>query len=161
MRLLEQDSRWTLVYAGSQVLHGNCLDVIHFPERGIVAVSVDTVHEPGSYKTFRANEISTALQFFQINQATPSLSPDDVLDVSLDHIPADKVLATAKPAVEVESKGKTWEKIFTPLGELIYGLENLRKRRGRAAEEEDEDGEAEEMPEIDDSSMAPGPEEGS
>ena len=38
-------------------------------------------------------------------------------------------------------KGKRGERIYSSVGEILYGLENLRKRRGNAAAEEDAEGE--------------------
>jgi len=144
-------------------LDSNVLDVLHLREQNVVVVSVDTVHFPGSYNNYRSEPVpaTNAFQFFGVkygeilSHALPiqgvclKLSSD--VELAIEPTSRDP-LAEPRNGKDTQASAK-YEKTYSPLGEVIYGLENLRKRRGKAAEEEDDaadeaDGELEGAPDI-------------
>lgn len=137
-------------------LDSNVLDVVHLREQNVAVVSLDTAHSPGSYKDYRGEPVpaTKAFEFFGIgcgevmSNALPvegvNLEPGSDAALSLEPISTES-LSDKRQQNETEARAK-YEKTYSVLGELVYGLENLRKRRGKAAEDEDDaadDGEGE------------------
>lgn len=146
----------------------NVLDIVHLRKENVVIVSVDTAHAPGSYKDYRAEPVAAtkAFRFFGIrhgevlSNALPiqgvCLEPSSDVALAMEGEPTDS-LSDKRPSNETEGRAK-YEKTYSFLGELIYGLENLRKRRGQAAEEDydaaaEGEGELVGAPDIDKVSM--------
>jgi len=149
-------------------LDSNVLEALFLPKHNVVVVTVDTAHPPGSYKGYRAEPMQSKndLKFFGLRYGEimcekllpldgVCLEPSSDVTLEIEPIPIDS-LSDKHPTNESEARAK-YEKAYSTLGELIYGLENLRKRRGKAAEEEDDaadegDGELDGAPDIDKSS---------
>jgi len=161
-----QVSNFGLRHLQTLKFDGNVLDVLHLRQQNLVIVSVDTAHSPGSYKDYLPQPAgaSEAFKFFGIrhgevmSNTLPTqgvcLEPSSDVTLTLEPVPTDS-LADKRHSNETESRAK-YEKTYSGLGELIYGLENLRKRRGKVAEEEDDaadgdgmEGELEGVPDID------------
>ncbi|KAK5102374.1 tRNA (guanine-N(7)-)-methyltransferase non-catalytic subunit trm82 [Exophiala xenobiotica] len=126
----------------------NILGVVHLRKQNVVVVSVDTAHSPGSYNHYRAEPLpaTEAFRFFGIRRGEVMsttlpiegvcLEPSSDATFAPESMPTDS-LSTNRKVNETEARAK-YEKTYSVLGELIYGLENLRKRRGKAAEDEDD-----------------------
>ena len=134
-------------------LSGNALDVAVIPEARTILVSLDTVHSPQSTKIAKeesqpqipafaafkvtqvsgtdSNDIGQILQWQEqtvavdaINTLAEQVAPRPEVDVS-------KWDREEKPATsEAKPKSGSWMKqqIYSPLGEFLYGFENLRKK---------------------------------
>lgn len=159
-------SNFELVHTQTFKLDGNVLDVIHCKGQDILAVSIDTTHKSGSYKEYRiaSEQDMPGIQFLNMKRAdiivnestiqglylerSDSISPWDIEKLPPSSSPED----TSK--TENDAKLKTYERSYSTIGEFIYSLENLRKRRGKAAEEDEDeeaqgdDGELEGAPEA-------------
>jgi len=143
-----QISNFGLRHLQTLKLDSNILDVVHLRKQNVVVVSVDTAHSPGSYNHYRAEPlpITEAFRFFGIRRGEVMsntlpiegvcLEPSSDATLAPESMPTDS-LSTNRKVNETEARAK-YEKTYSVLGELIYGLENLRKRRGKAAEDEDD-----------------------
>lgn len=143
------------------------LDVGVGPSLWEIIVSVDTVHTPGSMKAIRPEEVPNT-QFFETFELFSNLSQDpDQEVVSEDATPemdlrwesSSLAMFLNQAAAEVEkgqlpSETSSKDKgAFSVAGEILYGLENLRKKRGQAAmeaEQEEAGDEAEVIPDTGD-----------
>lgn len=151
-------------FAPAQIipLDGNVLDVAVAEAGKLMFVSIDTIHQPCSMKTWRPEPIGQreAIASFALQDGAhgdPTNETSAVLEegrvVALwtrSSLPAiDKALAgeLINADVEAEEGGKQHKsnKDYSKLGEFLYGLENLRKHR-----EHDGQGdlEADEEPEL-------------
>lgn len=136
------------------------LDVTQMDDSRIL-VSLDTVHKPVSLKTFQGDGSTTipALQIFEHGKKIKDSAngnseyPYDWTELTLSAIAqSNEFLAEVEnPKAESKVKGRGYETIYSSLGEFLYGLENLRKKRGGTAEEEEE--EADEATEVADAAM--------
>jgi hypothetical protein len=141
---------------------GNVLDVAVGPALWEIVVSIDTVHKPGSVKILRPEEVPQTEFFETFELSTTSSSVNG--HASIDHRPEDDlrweqsslaILLNTNAAkadrgcLPSESAAKV-KGNFSPAGDILYGLENLRKKRGQATEEaEDEGGADDEVAEPD------------
>ncbi|KAK6364556.1 tRNA (guanine-N(7)-)-methyltransferase non-catalytic subunit trm82 [Exophiala oligosperma] len=124
-------------------LGGNALDVAVGPALWDIVVSIDTVHKPGSVKEIKreavpkSNFFETFSLFSNLSQNANGTAPAaeqpgpelrwerSSLAVLLnDAVPMSE---TSDLSQDSKSKGKG---TYSALGEQLYGLENLRKRRG-------------------------------
>lgn len=144
---------------GTINLSGNVLDVVCLDERKQILVSIDTVHRPCSMKSYRSQpeQASGQLQAFNLDINEKHITTTEKFRWSEVDLPAnfEKIIETLPEAPTSPHNDDTvykgYEKIFSPLGEFLYGLENLRKKQGAAAAEaeaaeEAEDAEPLEMP---------------
>lgn len=143
------------------------MDVGVGPSLWEIIVSVDTVHTPGSMKVMRPEEVPET-QFFETFELFSSLSQDTVkeatngdtaLEMDLRWESSSLAMFLNKAAAEAgkgllpsgtSSKDRG---AFSPAGDILYGLENLRKKRGQAAmeaEQEEAGEEAEMLPDAED-----------
>jgi len=151
-----QVSNFGLRHLQTLKLDSNVLDVVHLREQNVAVVSLDTAHSPGSYKDYCREPVpaTKAFKSFGIgcgevmSNTLPVegvyLEPGSDAALSLEPISMETI-PDKRQQNETEARAK-YEKTYSVLGELVYGLENLRKRRGKAAEDEDDaadDGEGE------------------
>lgn len=150
------NSQFELVHMQTFKLEGNVLDIAQVQGTDVLAVSIDTIHKSGSFKEYRieAEEIVPGIQFLSMKGA--EIVVDDtvlkgvylerhstILPWSLNpspYMPGQGLGAEG----ESENKTKSIDKAYSPIGEFVYGLENLRKRRGKTAEDDEEEEEAQE-----------------
>jgi hypothetical protein len=135
---------------------GNVLDVAVGPALWEVIASIDTVHKPGSMKTLRPEaipqteffetfELSSTSSFLNGHASTVRGPQDDLrwerssLAILLNSNAARAEQGLLPSEAAAKDKG-----IFSPAGDILYGLENLRKKRGQAAQEAEEAGGADE-----------------
>ena len=145
-------------YCQTMKLNGNILDVTHLQQSYSIAVSIDHVHKSGSYKNLRDEKDITfpQLHIFALSAVLVASSGDEQISSILPVLESSIRLEDVPITIEVDkpdstsAEGKTngWERLFSPLGELLYGLENLRKRRGRSSEEDVDEDEFEGVPEL-------------
>ncbi|KAI1612624.1 hypothetical protein EDD37DRAFT_625328 [Exophiala viscosa] len=138
-------------------LGGNALDVTIGPALWEAVVSIDTVHKPGSMRDVGSEEVPTS-DFFETFELFSNISKDaDGTDQPVE-LPDGRELRwersslamllngaiTVSDNVDLPSEdGLKGKGTYSVLGEQLYGLENLRKKRGEQgieAEEEVEDG---------------------
>ncbi|OCT48234.1 tRNA (guanine-N(7)-)-methyltransferase non-catalytic subunit TRM82 [Cladophialophora carrionii] len=144
---------------------GNVLDVGVGPALWEIIVSIDTIHKPGSMKVLHPEEVPKTDHFETFGLF--SNLPDDIsvensqAEVSLEAelrwersslaMLLNNTAATVErgnlPSEPTPQKDKN-KSNFSPAGEILYGLENLRKKRGQAAveAEQEEAGEEESVP---------------
>lgn len=144
-------SNFELLHMQTFKLDGNVLDLVHSQDQNILAVSIDTTHKSGSYKEYRteAEEDIPGIQFLSMKSAEVIADESSFNGVYLERCetitPWFVETSPHDPSPECSGQGesdvklKNYEKAYTPIGEFVYGLENLRKRRGKAAEEEEEE----------------------
>jgi len=139
-----------LRHAQTLNLAGNVLDVVGLKEQQTVAISIDSVHKTGSFKQHRDEGETDVgpIQTFAIQPVNlhaieaeswgirleENTSP---VPFELDNFSIESLSDRREAAGYNQDRG--YEKTYSVLGEFVYGLENLRKRRGKAAEEEDEE----------------------
>lgn len=127
----------------------NVLDVAVLPSQQSVVVSLDAAHVSGSTQSYDTDSAAS----------TPLLVAFE-LEVSGDNTrwKPSKLSDTFKSAAaqindipdvpDVSSGGRQSRRgAYSPLGEFLYGLENLRKKRGMDAQEAEEDEGEEALPE--------------
>ena len=138
-------------------LRGNVLDVVVHPARWMIIVSIDTIHQPGSMKVSRTKEAPAANRFETFGLFTNSSvgTNGSAHDRESSAVPEIR-WQTSSVAVLLNNacvdKGDTvdlsqWDRgaksqarsAYSPLGELFYGLENLRKKRSENTEAYDAD----------------------
>jgi hypothetical protein len=148
---------------------GNVLDIGVGPALWEIVVSIDTVHRPGSMTSLHPDEVprtdyfETFELFSNMHEDTgvqdiPSaVSPEADLRwersslAMLLNNTASKVKKGGLPSETLEKDKSKSKSNFSPAGEILYGLENLRKKRGQAAvEAEQEEADEEEIvpPEV-------------
>ena len=132
-------------------LGGNAIDVGVGPSLWEIVVSIDTVHKPGSMKILHPEE-ETKTDYFETLELFSNLPEDaDVQDTQIDGSPeADLRWESSSLAMLLNGAAAICQKgnlpseapledknrgAFSPAGEILYGLENLRKKRGQAAVE--------------------------
>ena len=120
-------------------LSGNALDLTVSSEEEVTAiVSIDNVHVPGSMMRQRSEtDQSDPIIALKLDTKTLCWSRRDgafsVKTNSLTCLQAVLPETQASPARSSRARGE-----YSALGELLYGLENLRKKRGVQAEDLDE-----------------------
>jgi hypothetical protein len=141
------------------------LDVAVGPALWDIVVSIDSVHKPGSMKEIRPDE-TPATEVFETYELFSNLSGDangssqpaedptttDACQLRWERSSLAVVLNNSvshsceEVAVPLENSSRD-KNAYSVLGESLYGLENLRKKRGQnAAEAEDEENEDEAPP---------------
>lgn len=100
-------------------ISGNVLDLAGIDSRGTIAVSVDTVREPGSTNTWKSSPGApqTLVECFQASAGQDSLKwipAEDPMAVNIN------LIGTADLAASLEAKQKN---------DSLYTLVNLRKRQ--------------------------------
>lgn len=122
-------------------LAGNILDVGIGPALWEIVVSIDTVHRPGSVKTLRPEE-TPASEMFETFELSSNLSDANGSsgrleghdDLRWDRSSLAMLLnntASVVERVEISVEAPPQSKgTYSALGEMLYGLENLRKKRG-------------------------------
>jgi hypothetical protein len=131
-------------------LAGNALDVGNGPALWEIVVSIDTVHKPGSVKVVRPEE-TPMTEYFETFQLFSDLSEDAIvngiqddgsteadlrwepssLSILLNNAAAGFQKGELPPEELSKDRGKEG---FGSAGEMLYGLENLRKKREAAIE---------------------------
>ncbi|KAK4943802.1 tRNA (guanine-N(7)-)-methyltransferase non-catalytic subunit trm82 [Elasticomyces elasticus] len=138
-------------------LGGNALDVAIGPALWEIVVSIDTVHKPGSMRDVGSEEVPKS-DFFETFELFSNISKDAQGTDQPVESPAgrdlrwersslamllnDAVTVSDDIELPVEDLAKA-KGTYSVLGEQLYGLENLRKKRGEQAiqgEEEAEEG---------------------
>ncbi|EXJ81587.1 hypothetical protein A1O1_07651 [Capronia coronata CBS 617.96] len=132
-------------------LAGNVLDVGIGPALWDIVVSIDTVHKPGSVRVIRPEETpaTEAFETFELfsnisNDQNGSSEIENLVDgpelrwekTSLAMLLNDSALHCEIPDAPVEQPSKA-ENTYSVLGETLYGLENVRKKRGLHVQEDD------------------------
>jgi len=129
------------------------LDVTIGPALWGIVVSIDTIHKPGSIQVLRPEETPAgdAFETFELfsNVSTTESSPGNQLESAPE---ADLRWETSSLAMllntsaldcgrgTLPSEGRAKDKgAYSAAGEMLYGLENLRKKRGQAGAEADEE----------------------
>jgi hypothetical protein len=115
-----------------------------------IVVSIDTVHRPGSVKTLRPEEIP-ALEMFETfelssnqsdaNGSTGRGEANNELRwdrSSLAMLLNDAASVTERVEISAEAPPQS-RGTYSTLGEMLYGLENLRKKRGQETADADEE----------------------
>lgn len=155
-----------LIHMQTFKLDGNILDLVHCKDMDVLAISIDTTHKSGSYKEHLtdADKSLPSIQFLNMKGAEIIVDETALKGVYLEQcnhlgpwsIESAPYKSTSESAGqgEGETKLKNYDKAYTAVGEFIYGLENLRKRRGKAAEDDDDedaqedDGDLDGAPEV-------------
>ncbi|KAK2765337.1 tRNA (guanine-N(7)-)-methyltransferase non-catalytic subunit trm82 [Arachnomyces sp. PD_36] len=108
-------------------LSGNVLDVTCLRDSTII-VSIDNLHEPSSTKTTRTKPESpqTLLQAFKLTMGKEALDSVPVLGPTTTSISSQGTGDFFSLSEDEKSKADKRK----ALGDLLYGIENLRKRRG-------------------------------
>lgn len=134
-------------------LGGNVLDVGIGPALWEIVVSIDTIHTPGSIKTLRTEDIPPAEAFetFELfsslsSETNGSSSQKQVVDrpdlnwerTSLAMLLNSASLSCQRIAVASSTSSREGGP-YSTLAENLYGLENLRKKRGPNAVEAEEE----------------------
>lgn len=112
-------------------LAGNPLDfvVLDLPSDGSIAVvSVDNVHEPGSTSSLRQGGRSPRLQMFKIN-SSETWEPYSGIDKDLEWFSYEAPMGRAADG-EAGEPGYVIVEDEKMMRDLLYGVENLRKRAG-------------------------------
>ena len=141
-----------LLHHQDLTLAGNVLDIGIGPALWDIVVSIDTVHRPTSMRILRPEEvpISAAFESFSLfsnlsrdngasETQTGAAGQQDLrwepssLAILLNEA-ASRIKRSEVPP-DVPSRFKT---IYSSLGEVLYGRENLRKKRGLAGQEEED-----------------------
>ncbi|KAJ9614490.1 tRNA (guanine-N(7)-)-methyltransferase non-catalytic subunit trm82 [Cladophialophora chaetospira] len=142
---------------------GNVLDVSAGPALWEIVVSIDTVHKPGSMKILKPEDVrkedyfetfelfSDAPEDVSGEEASTDIAPEidlrwesSSLAVLLSYTASRCEKGNLPSDAPLKEKNKS---NFSPAGEILYGLENLRKKRGLVAAE-DEQAEAEGEEEV-------------
>ena len=150
--ILKQDRQY--------ILDANVLDIVLLKESGLMLVSLDSVHSPLSTKEPISHALAPAIRVFR-----PRLEKFDKLggewqfewvgydpaigghgtmqDGSFEDIASklDRTLQLDDVRHEIELQSATKPNaLYSPLGEFLYGLENLRKKfQGDGQEQETEE----------------------
>lgn len=130
-------------------LSGNVLDVAVLSDQRSIVVSLDAAHVSGSTLSYSTDSAASSppLVAFEMDTSgdgatwKPLRLSDTLLSATaqIDDIP---------DVPEVSNNARQGRKgAYSPLGEFLYGLENLRKKRGMDAQEADEDDGEEALPE--------------
>jgi hypothetical protein len=155
-----------LIYHQTLHMPGNVLDVTLVQalnsESIILLVSIDTIHLPGSCKEFRSHEFvsSTFCRSFALVSCRSSAQQTEVPSFSfvwessklgddLNETIASSGSTTATyevPPAPENPKPYQASSYYSALGEFLYGLENLRKKRSMEAAEAERDQDEEGAP---------------
>ena len=135
-------------------LGANALAVGIGPALWEIVVSIDTVHRPGSMKVLDSEEVPKT-EYFETFELFSNLPDDASIGPSggEDAPEADLRWETSSLAILLNSAASSCAKgelpsepakdknrsAFSPAGEILYGLENLRKKRGQAAVEAEQE----------------------
>lgn len=142
-------------YCQTLKLEGNILDVAILEGHKQIAVCIDTVHKSGSFKEVRTEEESAdSVHVFALTSVLVAVNGQQVPSILpvLENGIRTEVVLMQEPeksnATNGDAKQRGWERSYNSLGEVIYGLENLRKRRGAAPDEDGEEDPDEEEKEV-------------
>ncbi|KAJ9655088.1 tRNA (guanine-N(7)-)-methyltransferase non-catalytic subunit trm82 [Neophaeococcomyces mojaviensis] len=143
-------TRFELRHVQTLNLDGNALDVVDLREQHAVVVSIDSVHKPCSVKEYRDEDGRDVdpVQIFTLRPEQLHEVEAEIFGVRLERNA--NLVSFRMDGISIESlsnkreatgynQDKGHEKMYSVLGEFIYGLENLRKRRGKATDEEEDD----------------------
>ncbi|KAK5099862.1 tRNA (guanine-N(7)-)-methyltransferase non-catalytic subunit trm82 [Lithohypha guttulata] len=151
-----QMSGFELRHIQTVVLDGNVLDVVQTAQEEVL-ISIDTIHASGSCKEFRPGDTLDTARIDTFTATTTEHTDNGNSRIDEDAktsaivqllpskravkhqirpIPASQTTRQDEP-LENDTRWKKYEKPYSFMGELIYGLENLRKRRGLPAEDEE------------------------
>ncbi|KIW76600.1 hypothetical protein Z517_09044 [Fonsecaea pedrosoi CBS 271.37] len=137
-------------------LGGNVLDVTVGPAMWAIVVSIDTIHKPGSIQVLRPEE-TPAAEAFETFELFSNLPIDDIstnnnLLGDFNGSEAELRWETSSLAMLLNSSardcgrgtlpsdGRAKDKgAYSAAGEMLYGLENLRKKRGQAEADAEEE----------------------
>jgi hypothetical protein len=125
-----------------QTLHlsANILDVAQMSGQPLVVLSLDTVHKPWSAKVLLDDASSAPAPFVALRLVGPKQGSQWQVDDYATSINAGFREVMDVPVVAKEDgQGHRSKGDYSVLGEFLYGLENLRKRRGMAVDEVEED----------------------
>lgn len=130
-------------------LSGNVLDVAVLPSQQSLVVSLDAAHVSGStlsYDTSSAASTPSLVAFeLEVSGDNASWKPSKLSDTLTSAVAQ---INDVPDVPDVSSSGRQGRKgAYSPLGEFLYGLENLRKKRGMDAQEAEEDEGEEVLPE--------------
>ena len=131
----------TLHHQQTVKLSGNVLDVTHAHEEKLIMVSLDSAHAVGSMKSMErdssiGNEMLVAFEMIGQTLNDTILRPAKIVE-SLNLAISDLSGMPDVPRPD-NVQGKRSRGEYSFLGEFLYGLENLRKRRGAAAADDGE-----------------------
>ncbi|EXJ69181.1 uncharacterized protein A1O5_07217 [Cladophialophora psammophila CBS 110553] len=133
-------------------LGGNVLDVTIGPTLWGIIVGIDTIHKPGSVQVLRPETTPApdAFETFELfsdlgdDENGPGKEPDGVPEADLRWETSSLAMLLNTSASHCDkgalpSEGSIKDKgAYSAAGEVLYGLENLRKKRGQTAEEDEE-----------------------
>ena len=130
---------------------GNVLDVAEACDEKLIIVSLDSAHVVGSTKVLdidrsQANEMLVAFELVGEAMSGSEWRPAQIagaLNVATNQLESMSDVPQPENVERQRSKGE-----YSQLGEFLYGLENLRKWRGRAAGEAEGDMDDDEAPET-------------
>ena len=130
-----------LSYHQTVAVSGNVLDVAQAQGQNLLIISLDPAHEVGSMKAFDTGEslLNETMVAFKLGKQFDKLEwlpagiaePLNAAIIQLENM--SEVLET-ESSERQRSKGD-----YSSLGEFLYGLENLRKRRGQALEDAEDE----------------------
>lgn len=132
-------------------LEGNILDIVDLPDQQQVIVSIDNIHKSGSTREYRSAEsdvISSVQIFSKTSCEVPGmvdeawgirLEGSDGVHFEIKEVSISSLVEKRDNAGYSQDKGE--DKVYSELGEFLYGLENLRKRRGPTFERDEDDAE--------------------
>lgn len=113
------------------------------PGENLAIVSLDTVHSAGSTKTpdMSRDTANEMLASFKLVQSGKHWEWKAAAETTLLTVPISR-LDIVSEAEESDAVAKSRARgDYSALGEFLYGLENLRKRRGAAADDAEGDDE--------------------
>jgi hypothetical protein len=133
-------------------LHGNALDVAVLADQQSIIVSLDTAHIPNSTMILKSTQESESKQFFrsfklEVSNTSSQWAETDLLNGLTGKSAELRDLPSIPDAIPEAQKGRSDRKgPYSPLGNFLYGLENLRKKRDFADPDADEEDGEEPLP---------------
>lgn len=134
-------SLWRMI-----TVDGNVLEVTATGTEGQFVIGIDKQHTAGSCKELRVNPhgYGSSIETLQLSIGeTGSLDlgrPESAAEYHAEAITADQLPKRQEwPEKDKVGSGKNVEAPYSALGEFIYGLENLRKRKGVKGEDDEEE----------------------
>lgn len=140
------DEAGKLLHHQTLTLAGNVLDVAIGPSQWGIIVSIDSVHAPGSLKTFAPQDtpkppMFESFTFPYITAATSQVGGHVKLQWERTSFARQLNEAASKiERVDVPIEASTQPtSVYSSFGEMLYGLENLRKKRWQEVENADDE----------------------
>lgn len=115
-----------LSYDQAYILPGNVLDVVVLEPRASVIVSIDIVHEAGSMEKIRSPEDQEAIDQLHVISFDAISERDNVVNAGELASIVGKISNNSSPSQHRKEEDMVREQ--KELGELLYGVEHLRKR---------------------------------